>query len=232
MSFTPAGAGCANKTYLTRCNWYLSTKPAPTPRWCGYAAVRRAAPRQRGVWSLDNSHLRGHPATTWDDCAVYDRERHELIFLAYVRQCLVPALKRDEIVLMDNLPVHKVAGVVEATETASAMFNADGKPVEPSRETIDAALDRSCRVTLQRGRRLLRRGPRHLRCLFLPRTHTADSGRHYCLGGRCSGTRPGRSARDGQRLRGGAALLLAEAIDAPYPPLVLASHQLRMGFVK
>jgi DDE superfamily endonuclease len=36
------------------------------------------------------------------------------MFLAYVEQCLVPTLKRGEIVLMDNLPVHKVAGVREA----------------------------------------------------------------------------------------------------------------------
>ena len=36
--------------------------------------------------------------------------------LAYVKQCLVPTLKRGEIVLMDNLPVHKVAGVAEAIE--------------------------------------------------------------------------------------------------------------------
>jgi hypothetical protein len=35
------------------------------------------------------------------------------MFLAYVRQCLVPTLKRGETVLMDNLPVHKVAGVAE-----------------------------------------------------------------------------------------------------------------------
>ena len=28
------------------------------------------------------------------------------MFLAYVKQCLVPTLKRGEIVLMDNLPVH------------------------------------------------------------------------------------------------------------------------------
>jgi hypothetical protein len=31
-----------------------------------------------------------------------------------VRQCLVPTLTRGETVLMDNLPVHKVAGVAEA----------------------------------------------------------------------------------------------------------------------
>src|ERR1700726_2065769 len=42
------------------------------------------------------------------------------LFLAYVKQCLVPTLKRGEIVLMDNLPVHKVAGVRVAIETVGA----------------------------------------------------------------------------------------------------------------
>ena len=40
------------------------------------------------------------------------------MFLAYVKQCLVPTLKRGEIVLMDHLPVHKTAGVAEAIEAA------------------------------------------------------------------------------------------------------------------
>ncbi len=32
-------------------------------------------------------------------------------FLVYVEKILVPALRPDEIVVMDNLPAHKVAGV-------------------------------------------------------------------------------------------------------------------------
>jgi len=42
------------------------------------------------------------------------------MFLAYVKQCLVPTLRRGDTVLMDNLPVHKVAGVAEAIEAAGA----------------------------------------------------------------------------------------------------------------
>src|SRR5262245_16560204 len=42
------------------------------------------------------------------------------MFLAYVKQCLVPTLKRGEIVLMDHLPAHKVAGIAEAIEAAGA----------------------------------------------------------------------------------------------------------------
>ena len=41
-------------------------------------------------------------------------------FLAYVDQCLVPTLKRGDIVVMDNVSVHRVAGVREAIEAAKA----------------------------------------------------------------------------------------------------------------
>src|SRR2546425_6284904 len=34
-------------------------------------------------------------------------------FLAYIEQCLAPTLGRRDIVIMDNLPSHKVAGVAE-----------------------------------------------------------------------------------------------------------------------
>jgi len=40
------------------------------------------------------------------------------LFLAYVEQCLVPTLKPDDIVVVDNVATHKVAGVAEAIEAA------------------------------------------------------------------------------------------------------------------
>jgi hypothetical protein len=39
--------------------------------------------------------------------------------LTYVKECLVPTLKRSDIVVMDNLPVHKIADVAEAIEAAA-----------------------------------------------------------------------------------------------------------------
>ena len=36
-------------------------------------------------------------------------------FRSYVEQVLVPELRKDDVVVMDNLPAHKVAGVREAT---------------------------------------------------------------------------------------------------------------------
>jgi transposase len=37
-------------------------------------------------------------------------------FLTYVERCLVPTLHRGDIVIIDNLPAHKVAGVTDAIE--------------------------------------------------------------------------------------------------------------------
>jgi hypothetical protein len=42
---------------------------------------------------------------------VIDGPMNGTIFLAYVEQCLAPTLDRRDVVIMDNLPAHKVAGV-------------------------------------------------------------------------------------------------------------------------
>ena len=41
-------------------------------------------------------------------------------FLAYVEQCLVPSLKRGDIVVMDNVSVHKSPRIRDAIENARA----------------------------------------------------------------------------------------------------------------
>ena len=57
-------------------------------------------------------------------------------FLAYVEQCLVPTLRRNDIVVMDNLRAHKVPGVREAIEKAQATvrylpkYSPDLNPIE------------------------------------------------------------------------------------------------------
>jgi transposase len=70
------------------------------------------------------------------------------MFLAYVKQCLVPSLKRGEIVLMDHLPVHKVAGAAEAIEAAGATliylpkYSPDLNPIELAFSKLKAHLAR------------------------------------------------------------------------------------------
>jgi hypothetical protein len=59
-------------------------------------------------------------------------------FLTYVERCLAPTLKRNDIVMLDNLPAHKAAGVREAIEARGATlrflpkYSPDLNPIEMS----------------------------------------------------------------------------------------------------
>ena len=78
------------------------------------------------------------------------------MFLAYVKQGLVPTLKRGDIVIMDNLPVHKVAGVEEAIEAAGATllylppYSPDLNPIEPAFSKVKAHLRKAAEHTIPR----------------------------------------------------------------------------------
>jgi transposase len=58
------------------------------------------------------------------------------LFLAWVKQGLVPELHRDDVVILDNLATHKVAGVREAIASAGAQleylppYSPDLNPIE------------------------------------------------------------------------------------------------------
>ena len=58
------------------------------------------------------------------------------LFLAYVEQVLVPTLRAGDIVIMDNLASHKVAGVRRAIEAVGAIlmflppYSPDLNPIE------------------------------------------------------------------------------------------------------
>ena len=67
-------------------------------------------------------------------------------FRAYVGECLGPVLKAGDIVVMDNLPSHKVAGIREAIEATGAMliylppYSPDLNPIEKAFAKIKALL--------------------------------------------------------------------------------------------
>ncbi len=71
------------------------------------------------------------------------------IFLVYLEQCLAPTLSPGEIVIMDNLPAHKVAGVRERIEATGAMlqrlppYSPDLNPIEQSFAKLKAHLRKS-----------------------------------------------------------------------------------------
>jgi len=76
------------------------------------------------------------------------------IFLAYLEQCLVPTLKRSDIVVIDNLSAHKVLGVEEAIEAAHAslrylpQYSPDLNPIEMVFHALKAFLRKVAERTI------------------------------------------------------------------------------------
>ena len=85
---------------------------------------------------------------------VIDAPMNRDIFLAYLRECLVPTLSAGDIVIMDNLPSHKVAGVREAIETAGAKvvylppYSPDLNPIEMAFSKLKALLRKAAERTI------------------------------------------------------------------------------------
>lgn len=67
---------------------------------------------------------------------VYDGAMNGNVFPAYVAQVLAPTLQAGDVVVMDNLPAHKTAGVRDAIERAGAKvmflspYSPDFTPIE------------------------------------------------------------------------------------------------------
>ena len=67
-------------------------------------------------------------------------------FLAYVEQALVPELRPGDVVIMDNLPAHKVFGVRQAIEAVGATlrylppYSPDFNPIEMAFAKLNALL--------------------------------------------------------------------------------------------
>lgn len=67
-------------------------------------------------------------------------------FIAYVEQVLAPELEPDDIVIMDNLPAHKVPGIRQAIEKAGASllylppYSPDFNPIELACSKLKAIL--------------------------------------------------------------------------------------------
>ena len=77
---------------------------------------------------------------------VYDGAMNGIVFLAYVEQVLVPTLHPGDVVIMDNLPAHKAAGIRNAIEAAGANllylppYSPDFNPIENAFAKLKALL--------------------------------------------------------------------------------------------
>ena len=86
---------------------------------------------------------------------VIDRAMNGRIFRTYVERCLVPTLAPGDIVIMDNLAAHKVAGVRQAIEAAGAVllylppYSPDLNPIEQLFAKLKALLRKAAERTIQ-----------------------------------------------------------------------------------
>lgn len=85
---------------------------------------------------------------------VLDGPMDGVAFLAYVEQVLVPELTSGDIVIMDNLPAHKIKGIREAIEEAGAElrylppYSPDFNPIEMAFSKLKALLRKAAARTI------------------------------------------------------------------------------------
>ena len=85
---------------------------------------------------------------------VFDGPIDGASFRAYVEQCLVPTLRPGDIVVMDNLASHKVAGIKHAIEAVGAEprylppYSPDLNPIEQFFAKLKALLRKAAARTL------------------------------------------------------------------------------------
>jgi transposase len=83
-------------------------------------------------------------------------------FLAYIEQCLVPTLQRGDIVVADNVPFHKVAGVEEAIRAVGAtlrylpQYSPDLNPIELIFHPLKTFLRKAAERTIEGLQRRVR----------------------------------------------------------------------------
>jgi transposase len=120
----------------------------------------RAPKGERCVASVPNGHwhtttfIAGLRVNELTAPMVLDGPMDGEAFLMYVRQCLCPTLKPGDIVIADNLPSHKVAGVREAIEAAGATsrylppYSPDLNPIEQFFSKLKALLKKAAHRTV------------------------------------------------------------------------------------
>jgi transposase len=148
--------GCGSATW-TRPRSSFSTRPAPPPTWSAAMAGR---PRASACF---DAALHGHWRTTTFVAGlrstgliaplVLDGPITGEAFRAHVEQMLVPSLSPGDVVVMDNLAAHKVAGVPDAIAAAGASilylppYSPDLSPIEQLFAKLKALLRKAAART-------------------------------------------------------------------------------------
>src|SRR3954465_1482908 len=125
-------------------------KPGPRPTWSGSTVGPKVGCRlvdavPHGHWKT-STFIAGLRQDGLIAPCVFNGAINGELFLAYVEQVLVPTLASGDIVIMDNLASHKVAGVRRAIEAAGARllylppYSPDLNPIEQAFAKLKAML--------------------------------------------------------------------------------------------
>jgi len=123
----------------------------------------RAPVGQRCYFSAPNGHWNTTTMLSAIRCTgviqqasvVFDGPTDAIVFRSYVEQCLAPSLQAGDVVVMDNLASHKVAGVGEAIDSVGASvwylppYSPDLNPIEKMWSKIKTWLRRVAARTVQ-----------------------------------------------------------------------------------
>jgi transposase len=141
--------------------------------------LRLLAPVPHGHWKV-TTLVAGLRCSGITAPCVFDGAINGERFRAYVEQILAPTLRRDDVVLLDNLSSHKAAGVVEAITAQGAQlvylppYSPDLNPIEQAFAKFKAALRGAAERTRDElwqtiGRILVRYQPQECRSFFQQR---------------------------------------------------------------
>lgn len=118
------------------------------------AGVRCSAPIPHGHWRM-TTFIAGLRLTGFDATMLLDGPMDGEAFDDYLEQVLVPALKPGDIVVMDNLSVHKQEKVRQAIEAAGAQlsylppYSPDLNPIEKAFAKLKALLRKAAKRSVQ-----------------------------------------------------------------------------------
>jgi transposase len=106
-----------------------------------------------GHWKT-TTFVAGLRLSGFDATMLLDGPMDGIAFQTYVEKVLVPSLSPGDIVVMDNLPAHKIAGVREAIEAADARllylppYSPDLNPIEMAFSKLKALLRKAAERSL------------------------------------------------------------------------------------
>jgi transposase len=116
--------------------------------------LRLLAPVPHGHWKVTTLVAGLRTAGITAPC-VFDGAINGERFRAYVEQMLAPALTPGDIVILDNLSSHKIAGIREAIEAHGAQilylppYSPDLNPIEPAFSKYKAVLRKAAERTVE-----------------------------------------------------------------------------------